>query len=293
MIPPMRAFAIGPSAADLTSALRDGPVVDISDEFGSPSSPPTGDCALAAFVPGHSPTPEELEWGDAVFATAPDIIVADVACSTCLSGEPYRHWPGRPRVFAIGHPPLADCLALLPAFGAAVGVEHVAAREFSQRSARLLALRMHVARYLVRTRGTKRPTVLALTYDGDAWQVLDNGRLDELIDAAGGVRVAIPVGQWASLDDIARAQPDVILAGRFGAETADPSVARHVNALSDLSPAVWHADWDTLLQSSGPSIVDAVESMLRATFPQALGRNGTPPPIDVLRRVVTRMDHAR
>lgn len=289
MTTPIRVFAIGPSAIDLVGALSHVPVIDVSGQLGGTSSRPTSDCPLAPFVTGHSPTPAALAWGDDVRATRPDIVIADVACATCLGGETHKYWPGLVRTIAIGRPPLAECLTLLTTFGAALGIEATVAPEYQRRTARLLALRMHAARYLVRTPGAKRPTALALTPDGDAWRVHDDHRLGELIDAAGGVRAPIPIGAVASLGDIALAHPDVILAGRAGSGTAALTIARQVDSLGAMAPAVWHANWDTLLLSSGPSIVDTVEAILRATFPQALGANGTPPPGDVLRRVITQM----
>jgi hypothetical protein len=74
------------------------------------------------------------------------------------------------------------------------------------------------------------------------------------------------------------------VAGSPGARTTHPATTDHVNALAHAAPAVWHVDWNAILESSGPSIVDAVESVLRATFPKALGANGTPPSPSVLRR---------
>ena len=289
MTTPIRVFAFGPSATDLVGALSHVPVIDVSGQHEGTSSQPASDCPLAPFVSGHAPTPASLAWGVEVKATRPDIIVADVACATCLASETHKYWPSPLRTIAIGRPPLAECLTLLTTFGAALGIEELVAPEYRRRSARLLALRMHVARYLVRTPGARRPTALALTNDGDEWRVHDDRRLGELIDAAGGVRAPIPVGAVASLGDIALAHPDVIFAGRAGSGTADPLVARQVDTLGAMAPAVWHADWDTLLNSSGPSIVDAVEATLRATIPQALGANGTPPAGDVLRRVITQM----
>ena len=287
MTTPLRVFAIGPSATDLVSALGHVAVVDVAGQLGGTSSQPTSECPLAPFVLGHSPTPQALAWGGEVGATRPDIVVADVACARCLDGESHKYWPGSLRAIAIGRPPLAECLNLLTTFGAALGIEETMALEYQRRSARLLALRMHAARYLVRTPGAKRPNVLALTPDGDAWRVHDDHRLAELIDAAGGVRVQIPSGAVASLGDLELANPDVILAGRSDAGTEDLATARRVDTLGAFAPTVWHANWDTLLSSSGPSIVDAVESTLRATFPQALGANGTPPARDLLRRVTT------
>jgi hypothetical protein len=147
---------------------------------------------------------------------------------------------------------------------------------------------MHVARYLIRTPGAIRPVTLALDFDAGLWRVRDDRRSDELIDAAGGVAASLPARSIVQDVDIARASVDVVLAGSEVATTTSPEVTRAVDSIVHWAPSVWHADWSALVRSSGPSIVDAVESTLRAVFPVCLGANGTPPDPASYRRAAVR-----
>ena len=288
MIIPSRLIAIGPSALELVVALDLGSCVIGNAGPADAGGDPAQSCPLAPFVPGHPTGPGDNEWAEYFRSMHTDAVLADVDCATCLDGGPHKVWPGPPVAIAIGRPTIVDCLDLLNIIGEAFGVQERSLTVFKQRSARLLALRMHVARYLVRMPGTAQPTTLALIHDADAWRVCDDRRTDELINAAGGVSAPLPKGSTVSLSDISDARANVILAGSVSAGTDDLAIARNVDALGELSPAVWHADWNALVRSSGPSIVDAVESTLRAVFPVCLGANGTPPDPAIYRRVAAR-----
>ena len=285
MIPPVRILTIGTSSREITEALGFGSAVVAELDAHTLASDGASGCPFAPFVPGHPTVHELAAWVDYIESVGPDTIVAEGVCNYCLRGASHAWWPGTPQTIAIGRPPLAECLDLLIAVGSILGVEGRATSVYTRRSARLLALRMHVARYLVRSEGKLQPRTIALVREGHAWRVSDDVRVAELIEAVGGVSSSLPRGGLISENEVAAARVDVILAGGEASPTDDPVIAVAVEALSGFAPAVWHADWSALVRSSGPSIVDAVEATLRATFPETLGANGTPPPSTVFRRV--------
>jgi hypothetical protein len=282
---PNRVVAIGQTAIELIDSLGLGACVINTQEHDGATTLPTHGCPLSSCVPGHPSSPGYEAWAKYFEGSRTDAVVADLDCTTCLEGASSKVWPGQPVAFAIGRPPLAECLDLLTQIGQVFGVEERASTVFKQRSARLLAMRMHVARCVVRTPGVTLPVTLALRHDGGVWLVCDDDRTYELINAGGGIPAPLTKGSAVSLADITGARADVILAGCTRGGTADPTTASMVDAIRDLAPVVWHTDWQVLLRSSGPSIVDAVECVLRAVFPRALGANGTPPPAAVMRRV--------
>jgi hypothetical protein len=143
------------------------------------------------------------------------------------------------------------------------------------RSSRLLALRMHVARYVVRT-GARQRTAVALL---DEPTLATRGPLMvELLEAAGA---AFPqVAPLPSTPDAALPLVDVLLFGRAGSAPAELAAElRAASWLAATSPSaqVWALDLDTLLRDPGPELVASVETLIRIVIPEALGANGTPP----------------
>jgi len=57
--------------------------------------------------------------------------------------------------------------------------------------------------------------------------------------------------------------------------------------------STWSIAPDFLLNARGPGIVAAVETLLRAIFPAALGANGTPPSEHLIRVATGRQDSPR
>ena len=243
-------------------------------------------CAIAPFHASHAGHASAVGQARHVLAVTPSIIVADTTCTDCLSGGTVSVIEGAVRIVAIGRPPLASCLDLILAVGMALGVPDRGGALHQHRVARMLALRMHVARYLVRTSGARRPVVIAARSDGGEWRVHDDVRAHEVVDAGGGMTAGTP-GALLDPATVQALRPDIILAGTDGRDTGDTvSRARAIGLYRGVTDAQsWHADWDALLGSSGPFVVDAVEAAIRATLPAALGANGTPPRPDLLKRI--------
>ena len=279
-----RILTVGPTATDLIEVLGLPHETYGADETQIVRSKSIESCPFAPLVADHANGNLGDEWSTYLQTVKPDVVVADVSCGTCIGRDPLRVRSGPPVLIAIGRPPLAECLDLLVTVGAWLGVEALAQREYTQRSARLLALRMHAARFLVRTPDARRPVAAAVVRAGKEWRVSEDRRIAELIDATGCLAANLPAGTVVTGPDLKAAHIDALLAGSSGARTTTTEIAKYVDELTDVAPSVWHADWDALLGSSGPSVVESVEYLLRATFPKALGTNGTPPPSTVLRR---------
>lgn len=171
------------------------------------------------------------------------------------------------------------------------------------RGARLLALRMHVARYLTRS-GASRPRVAFMEWVTtpvaaaaaqargvrDRIELLDLPGLwvPDMIDAAGGLPQLIEAGAEAAQvtpQAVLAAQPDVLLIGSRETDlaTAAGRVAAQIVHLGwEQLPAVqtgrtWVLALDPLFAHAGPRLVEGVEVLVRVVFPQALGANGVPP----------------
>lgn len=148
------------------------------------------------------------------------------------------------------------------------------------RASRLLALRMHVARYVVSTGATRR-TAIALvdqaTYESKA------SVLFELLEEAGAVEPQV----MAMPDETNAALPaaDVVLVGEGGRSSAELA-QRWRAATPQTGVQLWAIDVDRIVGEPGPSIVESVESLIRIVIPEALGANGTPPSEDVAIRLV-------
>lgn len=120
----------------------------------------------------------------------------------------------------------------------------------------MLALRMHVARYVVRAGARQRSVVVVL--EGEELKYA--GTLVELLEAAGArsTRV-IEVGAEVP-------EADVILLTRHQGDAALP-----------LEPQLWVVTLDRLVAERGGWVVESVEALIRIVMPEALGANGTPP----------------
>ncbi|MSQ43482.1 MAG: hypothetical protein EXR45_04655 [Chloroflexi bacterium] len=233
---------------------------------------------------------------DEVMRSNPDVILVETECSGCgeRSGTP-AHSLGihgeDPQVVTVHSVGLEDELGWIGPIGTLLGVTERAVRLQTVRSARLLALRMHVARYLTQTPGSRLPTVALATYDPDkdSWcPPTERGK--QLINAAGGVLIS----ERVCPDDILLGTPDIVLVGTCGVAdaTSDHPGLQAFLASSVPNPTIARSTWsiapDFLLNATGPGVVGAVETLLRAIFPDALGANGTPPPGHLLRPVAAR-----
>jgi iron complex transport system substrate-binding protein len=293
--------------------------------------------AVGPFVaapPHHHEAPYCLD--AAVRSVRPEVIVTTETCPVCAARyEPAGIGPpsvavaqgalgGEPvRVVSVTPGPLEHAVDLIPAVAAALGVPERGRALHQTRSARLLALRMHVARFLVRS-GAPRPVVAFV--EGSAPPRAPRPWIAEMVDAAGGrpavlarapsttggVRIAGMVGTaagWpaqAAPDGAAAAdvvaglpafQPDVLVVGTRAPDIAAgrAGVARLLarDEWCDL-PAVRHGrTWLVQLSPDfdhyGPRLIHGVETLIRIIFPEALGANGALPAPHLAVRVEPRI----
>jgi len=155
---------------------------------------------------------------------------------------------------------------------------------------------MHVARYLTQTPGARLPTVSVAIYDRDtgSWCPMSE-RGKQLINAAGGLLLAETYAPGSGVIPPA----DINLVGTWGeadAKSEHPGLRRFL-ANNVPNPTAngntWSIAPDFLLNARGPGIVAAVETLLRAIFPAALGANGTPPSEHLIRVATGRQDSPR
>jgi iron complex transport system substrate-binding protein len=155
---------------------------------------------------------------------------------------------------------------------------------YEQRRSRLLALRMHVARYLTRS-GAPRPRVAVL-------DSLDPPRaaglwVPDMIDAAGGLPVVAEPGAPSvnlAAGDLRAAE--AIVVGVAG--NAPSEILGQVRALvasggetplaAMASSRIWCVDYDALFGAPDARLIEGVEALIRMVMPEALGANGSPPP---------------
>ena len=229
------------------------------------------------------------------------MILVETECSGCgVQSGPQAHSLGvhgeDPQVVIVHPVGLEDELAWIGPIGTILGVTERAIRLQAVRAARLLALRMHVARHLTQTPGARLPTVSVAIFDPDAdsWCPLSE-RGKQLINAAGGLLLAETYAPGSGVISPA----DINLVGTWGeadAKSEHPGLLRFLaNNVSNpnANGSTWSIAPDFLLNARGPGIVAAVETLLRAIFPAALGANGTPPPEHLIRLATGRQDSPR
>ena len=143
---------------------------------------------------------------------------------------------------------------------------------------RLLALRMHVARFVVRT-GATRPSVIALL-DPTA-RVTQGPTLLELLEAAGAESPRLADLPASPHDSVPLA--DVLLIGEAGVDAK--RVAERWRQADGHGAQVWAMTVDRLAGARDERIVESVDALIRIVIPQALGSNGTPPAEDIAVRL--------
>ena len=150
------------------------------------------------------------------------------------------------------------------------------------RASRLLALRMHVARYIVREGAAQRSVVALLD---SATLARSGGVMLELLEASGArdPRVAaLPVLRGAPPAPPPMAE--LVLHGRAGVSA--PALAQELQGTDYGSGAqVWVFDVARVLHDVQSHVAESVETLIRIVTPEALGANGTPPPAEVAIRV--------
>ena len=155
---------------------------------------------------------------------------------------------------------------------------------------RLLALRMHVARYVVRV-GARQRTVVAVLEPDDVSRFGET--LLELLEAAGARSAEV----IASGDAVPEA--DIVLVARHrsagqgdAALPLDPPTDSSKASLAALArppslgdTQLWEIDVERIAGGRDARIVESVEALIRIVMPEALGANGTPPDEAVAVRV--------
>lgn len=269
------------------------------DEEGAPGASPLVDVPHA----GREHLARYTADRAAVAALGADVVLTEEVCPICLGA--YR--PAGPhlleasvslggrRVRVVSYRPtrLIDAVNDIVALAALFGRQEQAEMLHRQRGARLLALRMHVARYIVRA-GAARPRVAVVEWPSPGvpprLQVL--GRwVPDMVDAAGGIPVLAEPGDRdrpVMPEELLAARPDLVIAGRRSAPlervasdlaaAAQEGEASPLALLRRMGAALWIADFDRLLAFPGPGLVGGVEMLIRIVLPEALGQNGTPPP---------------
>lgn len=254
---------------------------------------------LVEGAPAHAHVAGYDLYRAALAAVAPEVIVLTETCPVCaaaygpassagagVSAATGRIGSAPVRLISVAPGRLDTAVGLIAPLAAELGQPERGATLFKTRAARLLALRMHVARFLVLS-GAARPgvalvTAPASTGDSMPW-------LPDMVDAAGG----IPIPGTGVAEDAFGSPPDVLLFGAIGA-ASEPDVEpiqRLVmsDGWRDL-PAVqrgraWLVHLDPDFTHYGPRLIEGVETLVRIVLPQALGANGTPPAPHLARRL--------
>ncbi|MBI3972207.1 MAG: hypothetical protein HY332_13040 [Chloroflexi bacterium] len=239
-----------------------------------------------------------LDWA-AIEAAQPDVILWEEVCplratsytplGAAVMGAEARVAGRTVRVLSVSPRQLDEVLPCIPVLGQALGVPERAQSFYKIRSARLLALRMHVARYLVRS-GATQPRAAVAEFDSTertSPRLRALGRwVPDMVDAAGGVpALGLPGEERHTITptDIHTAALGVLLVGqqragpRGTAESVAPALFRMADGSGLASARVWAADLDELFSYAGPHLVEGVEALVRIIMPEALGANGTPP----------------
>ena len=125
---------------------------------------------------------------------------------------------------------------------------------------RLLALRMHVARYVVRVRARQRSVVVVLGPEDEGY----GETLLELLEAAGALAPSVVSG-GAEVPEA-----DIVLISRHSSAGSPEPSGLHTRQ-------VWAIDVEALAGARDARIVESVEALIRIVMPEALGANGTPP----------------
>lgn len=218
--------------------------------------------------------------GERLARLAPDLILTQGACDVCavsardVADAVARGGTGA-RVIALSPGSLADLLADIVAVGRAAG-RAAAAREAAAR------LRARIDSVACRTRTLLPRPRVALVEWLDPPMAAGNW-MPELIRLAGGVDVfdrgggaSHPVpSHWVSWDDLAAADPDIVVLMPCGftldrvlAEAATPAVRRSLERLRAFREGrCFAADGHHLFNRPGPRLVDSLELLAALLHP--------------------------
>jgi len=208
---------------------------------------------------------------------APDLILTQAACDVCaVSADEVRaaaaKLPRPPRVVAVNPSTLDDVMNDIITVGRETGTL-AKAREFVAR------LRARVASVACRVRTFReRPRVAVIEWL-DPPMAAGNW-VPEMVRMVGGCDVLGKAGghsHWISWDDVATADPDVVVLipcgftlDRVIAEAATPAVWPHLQRLRAFHQGrAWAVDGHHLFNRPGPRLVDSLEVLAEIVQPEA------------------------
>lgn len=298
------ASEIAGKAAGVPGEVRDAPDVARATDLPAPDQP------LLSGLGAHEHTTRFVVDRPLLRAVRPDVLITEEVCPVCRAA--YRPLADGAAVshttidgqdvtlVTLNARRLEDVLAPIVPLATMVGHPQRGHSLLNTRSARLLALGMHVARHLVRNGGDRPRVVLAAVGGelsgprgvppGAGSPLRLPGRwLPDMIDAAGGVPLLAEAGGddlTLAPERVSQAQPDVLLLGApdlasaRGAATALAADGAWGDVPAVRQGRTWALHLDGLFTHPSPRLVEGVEILLRIIFPQALGANGAPPAAD-------------
>ncbi len=203
---------------------------------------------------------------DALAGLDPDLILTQDLCWVCALpsstvSEALGYLGCTADVLALDPHTLADVLESIAQVGARTGV--------AERAAGLVAaLQERLDRVAAAVAGRPRPRVAVVEwvdppFPGGHW-------VPDLVVAAGGEPVAALPGERSraiSWDEIAAAEPDVVLVCPCGFHLDGAAEQAALVAAALPAPAVWAIDGDGLIVRPGPRLVDGVEALAAVLHP--------------------------
>ncbi len=282
--PALRIVSLVPNATEILFALGAGDcVVGVSHECDFPPAARRLPVLTGSALPAGLGAAEvdravsaQLASGASLYALdeariaelAPDLIVTQELCPVCAVSTDQvatatAPLPRCPDLLSLDPTSLAGVFADIQLIGKRTGYAAAAAALVGSLRDRLAAVRMRVA-------GRPRPRVLAMEwldppFAGGHW-------VPEMIAAAGGIDVAASPGQHSarlSWDDVARLDPDVIVAMPCGYDAAGAAAQvalaagqPHWQALRAVRQGRVHpVDANGCFSRPGPRLVDGIEQL--------------------------------
>jgi iron complex transport system substrate-binding protein len=205
---------------------------------------------------------------DALAALDPELILTQDLCRVCAVpaghvAEALDYLGCTAEVVCLDPHTLDDVLTTIMAVG-----RHAGAR---QRAEDLVAgLRQRLAAVAARVAGRDRPAVAVVEWTDPPFTA--GHWVPDLVTAAGGRPVAAhPGGRSAqtSWEQIAAAQPDVVVVAPCGFHLDDAAAQAGLAARQLPGVPVWAIDADGLIVRPGPRLVDGVEALAAILHPGA------------------------
>jgi iron complex transport system substrate-binding protein len=216
----------------------------------------------------------------------PDLILTQDLCRVCAlpSGQvqdALDYLGGQADVLSLDPSSLDDVLDSILAVGSRAGVP--------DRAAALVAgLRGRLDGIAARVAGRPRPRVAVIEWTDPPFPA--GHWIPDLVSAAGGQPVAACPGTRSvpvTWDDIAAAEPDVLIVAPCGYDLAGAADQARLVARALPGIPVWAIDADGLVVRPGPRVVDGVAAIAAILHPGAVPA----PPPRVIRRVEPADEH--